>query len=178
MTIPYEETGIFAGYIGVDNPSINQNTIALLDSINFSIVNEIKERRLYEKTQYNLYHDNLSGLLNRNSFTQFLSYENSAVYSQGVILADINGLKEINRDFGHYHGDKIITIISSIMNSYFPSEKIFRLSGDEFIIIVNNLEYKQFIEAISRWKILYSVQLQMVSHLDTHGVKITWILMI
>ena len=111
MTIPYEETGIFAGYIGVDNPSINQNTIALLDSINFSIVNEIKKRRLYEKTQYNLYHDNLSGLLNRNSFTQFLSYENSAVYSQGVILADINGLKEINRDFGHYHGDKIITII-------------------------------------------------------------------
>lgn len=147
VTIPYEETDIFAGYIGVDNPSINQNTIALLDSINFSIVNEIKKRRLYEKTQYNLYHDNLSGLLNRNSFTQFLSYENSAVYSQGVILADINGLKEINRDFGHYHGDKIITIISSIMNSYFPSEKIFRLSGDEFIIIVNNLEYKQFIEA-------------------------------
>ena len=33
------------------------------------------------------------------------------------------------------------------MNSYFPSEKIFRLSGDEFIIIVNDLEYKQFIEA-------------------------------
>ena len=162
----------------VDNPSINQNTIALLDSINFSIVNEIKKRRLYEKTQYNLYHDNLSGLLNRNSFTQFLSYENSAVYSQGVILADINGLKEINRDFGHYHGDKIITIISSIMNSYFPSEKIFRLSGDEFIIIVNNLEYNNLLKLLSRWKILYSVQLQMVSHLDTHGVKITWILMI
>lgn len=150
VTTPYEETGVFAGYIGVDNPSINRNTIALLDSVNYSIVNEIKKRRLYEKIQYNLYHDNLSGLLNRNSFNQFLNSKDHDTHYQAIILADINGLKEINRNFGHDYGDKIITVISNIMTSYFSAQKVFRLSGDEFIIFVNDLEYDDFIRTIKQ----------------------------
>lgn len=145
VTIPYEEDGVFAGYIGVDNPTINQNTIALLDSINFSIVNEIKKRRLYETTQYNLYHDTLSGLLNRNSFTSFLNNYQEATNNQAVIFADINGLKEINRDFGHIFGDKIIINIAQEMNIHFLNQNIFRLSGDEFIIIAQNISHQDFL---------------------------------
>lgn len=146
ITIPYEEVGVFAGYIGVDNPKFNQNTIALLDSINFSIVNEIKKRRLYETTQYNLYHDNLSGLLNRNSFTYYLNNYRETTNSQAVVFADINGLKEINRDFGHNHGDKIITNIAQEMKAFFPNEKVFRLSGDEFVIVAANIDYQDFLK--------------------------------
>lgn len=148
VAIPYEENDVFAGYIGVDNPTINQNTITLLDSINFSIVNEIKKRRLYETTQYNLYHDRLSGLLNRNSFTNFLKNYQETGDILGIIFADINGLKEINRDFGHSHGDKIIINISKEMASYFSGHKIYRLSGDEFIIIICNMDYKSFLKTI------------------------------
>lgn len=150
VIIPYEEKGVFAGYIGVDNPSVNRNTITLLDSIIFSIINEIKKRRLAEQNQYSLYHDDLSGLYNRNSFSNFLNIGNNAERCQAIVLADINGLKEINRDFGHAYGDNIITILSEIMLSYFDKQKLFRLSGDEFIIVVNDIEYDHFIKTVKQ----------------------------
>ncbi len=43
FAVPFEDETAFSGYIGVDNPNINQDTIRLLDTIAYNIANEIKE---------------------------------------------------------------------------------------------------------------------------------------
>lgn len=42
FAVPFEDESTFSGYIGIDNPNINQDTIRLLDSIAYNIANEIK----------------------------------------------------------------------------------------------------------------------------------------
>ena len=40
--MPFEDESTFSGYIGIDNPNTNHDTIKLLDSIAYNIANEIK----------------------------------------------------------------------------------------------------------------------------------------
>ena len=104
FAVPFEDEAMVSGYIGVDNPTINQDTIRLLDSIALNISGEMKKRRLYHRLEYEASHDALSGLLNRGSFVQYQEkLDRSMDRSCGIVAADINGLKQLNRDYGHSH---------------------------------------------------------------------------
>lgn len=151
FAVPFEDESTFSGYIGIDNPNINQDTIRLLDSIAYNIANEIKKRRLYERLEYEAGHDSLSGLLNRSSFVRFQN-EMREKYgdSCGVVTADINGLKQLNQDFGHGKGDETIMRVTEIMKLYFPDSSIFRLSGDEFVIVEMGELYEAFMKRVQK----------------------------
>lgn len=149
FAVPFEDETAFTGYIGVDNPNINQDTIRLLDTIAYNIANEIKKRRLYERLEFEAGHDTLSGLLNRSSFVRYQNdIQKKYGESCGIITADINGLKQLNQDFGHSRGDETIIAVTGIMRSCFPEGEIFRLSGDEFVIVVMNMAYKSFMKLV------------------------------
>ena len=149
FAVPFEDETAFSGYIGVDNPNINQDTIRLLDTIAYNIANEIKKRRLYERLEFEAGHDTLSGLLNRSSFVRYQSeIEKKCGASCGIITADINGLKQLNQDFGHSRGDETIIEVTRIMRSSFPEGDIFRLSGDEFVIVAMNMAYENFMKLV------------------------------
>ncbi|MBR3636007.1 MAG: GGDEF domain-containing protein, partial [Lachnospiraceae bacterium] len=53
-----------------------------------------------------------------------------------IAMFDINGLKEINDTLGHDVGDKAISKIAEILKQTFENEKIFRIGGDEFVVII------------------------------------------
>lgn len=170
FVIPYEDEGTFSGYLGVDNPQVNQDSISMLDSILYSIVNEMKKRKLYDEMVYHIYHDKLSGLLNRNSYSQYIDEsrkEQAASY--GVVFADINGLKKVNHDYGHIYGDKMIETVARLMKSYFPDANVFRLSGDEFCIVAKNHDYDAFMKAKDEMEDQFEIA-------TIHGVSIgsTW----
>ena len=65
-----------------------------------------------------------------------------------MITADINGLKQLNQDYGHSRGDETIITVTEVMRSCFPDGEIFRLSGDEFVIIAMNQEYEGFMKHV------------------------------
>lgn len=149
FAVPFEDETAFTGYIGVDNPNINQDTIRLLDTIAYNIANEIKKRCLYERLEFEAGHDTLSGLLNRSSFVRYQNeIQNKYGEACGIITADINGLKQLSQDFGHSRGDETIIEVTRIMRSCFPEGDIFRLSGDEFVIVVMNMAYESFMKLV------------------------------
>lgn len=170
FAVPLEEEHTFCGYIAVDNPETNHDTISLLQSIAISIINEMKKRRLYEEMEYQIYHDRLSGLLNHNSYSSFLEESHNKVPQQvGVLYADINGIKQINKDYGHTYGDSLICSVARLMKQAFPQAHVFRLSGDEFCIFQPETNFQQFVDDIQLLQ----------DKLDTstdHGVSIgyTW----
>ena len=93
------------------------------------------------------YHDLLTNALNRNAFMDVLSQFRPGQYaSAGIIYIDINGMKEINDFYGHHQGDKIlITTVAKVFNLFKPDE-LFRIGGDEFVIITYDLTETDFYE--------------------------------
>lgn len=153
FAVPFEDETAFTGYMVVDHPNVNQDTIRLLDIIAYHIANEIKKRRLTEQLEYEAGHDTLSGLLNRSSFVRYQSeIQNKYGEACGIITADINGLKQLNQDFGHSRGDETIIAVTRIMRSCFLKSDIFRLSGDEFVIVVMNMSYENFVKLVKHMR--------------------------
>ncbi|MGL5271363.1 MAG: GGDEF domain-containing protein [Selenomonadaceae bacterium] len=85
--------------------------------------------------QYLSEHDLLSGLKNRNAFMNYMQIcGNDALL---VMVCDIDGLKLINDHLGHYAGDRLICRAAAILrNAAPPQAQIFRMGGDEFLLLV------------------------------------------
>lgn len=92
------------------------------------------------------FHDALTHVKNRNAYNIML--ENCSrihLKNVGVVFADINGLKKVNDLMGHKYGDKMIYRFGEILTDFFDVDRIFRISGDEFIIIYPGISQKEFI---------------------------------
>ena len=101
MSVSYTHLDVYKRQ-GVDNPRAYAGNPVLLQSLAYFIANEITKRRMISKHTYLNYHDPLTGLLNRNSYIAYLeSRPEERLQSLGVVVADINGLKQINERFGH-----------------------------------------------------------------------------
>lgn len=138
-----------AGYIGIDNYDSEKikNSSYLLLSMSIFLSYAIRHRNHVDMLHRLSYHDLLTNALNRNAFMDVLSQFRPRQYaSAGIIYIDINGMKEINDFYGHHQGDKIlITTVAKVFNLFKPDE-LFRIGGDEFVIITYDLTETDFYE--------------------------------
>lgn len=90
-------------------------------------------------------HDHLTGLYSRAFLDEFyqLAFEKAKRNSTKVLilLLDINKFKSINDTYGHKAGDEVLKLISArLLKICRKSEAVFRLGGDEFLIIIPDIE--------------------------------------
>lgn len=81
--------------------------------------------------------DNLTGIGNRHAMNM-LEAELKTPAPLGLIFCDISGLKHINDTLGHCAGDEYIQNACGIMKRIFPSEKLFRIGGDELLAVLTD----------------------------------------
>lgn len=81
--------------------------------------------------------DKMTGVYNKNAFEDFMSH-----FDQGrgdkvtLVMVDLNGLKDINDKEGHESGNEYLKRTTEhLKNSFRKNDKIFRLGGDEFIVV-------------------------------------------
>ena len=67
--------------------------------------------------------------------------ENKAVFS--VAVFDINSLKKINDNLGHEMGDRSIIASANVMKSVFGRENLYRIGGDEFIAVMEDVNEEE-----------------------------------
>ena len=98
-----------------------------------------------EKLRYQAEHDSLTGLPNRVLFHDRLiqamhhSKRNKQLFA--VLFLDLDHFKEVNDSFGHDIGDALLIRIATILEgSIRGSDTISRFGGDEFAIILENIE--------------------------------------
>ena len=90
-------------------------------------------------------YDPLTGLYNRATYYEDAMKMDKTVTS--IIQLDMDGLKYINDNYGHQEGDKALaTIAQAISDACDKDMYPYRLSGDEFLIIVNYLP-KEIVES-------------------------------
>lgn len=81
-------------------------------------------------------HDELTGLKNKTAFEEDIKEFSKNIC---ILFADVNNLKYANDTIGHYAGDTLIIETGKVLNKYFPNV-VYRLGGDEFIIVTEENE--------------------------------------
>ena len=110
---------------------------ALAESIRM-MAGELQEYIGYIHAQ--AYADEMTGVGNKASYADMIKIldrkaeEGFAEFFVGVF--DVNGLKAINDRLGHEYGDMVITDAAGVLKSVFGAERVYRVGGDEFVIIV------------------------------------------
>ena len=109
----------------------------VVQRISFDISKRVELEKILKQMSFE---DSLTGMYNRNR----LNYDmgNCTVNTEkklGVVGIDINGLKAVNDMNGHYAGDELICHTARNILKCF-SGKCYRIGGDEFVIIEENVE--------------------------------------
>ena len=92
--------------------------------------------------------DPLTSLLNR------YSYDNEAKKNiTGVISIDMNGLKTLNDTEGHKAGDSALRTIAEILRKHAgPNASIYRIGGDEFVILYSGPGEREIVTAMEKMR--------------------------
>jgi diguanylate cyclase (GGDEF)-like protein len=88
-------------------------------------------------------YDFLTGFYNRYYLKEMYAEINHKS-NVGVTFLDINNLKETNDNFGHTAGDRLIIKVSNLIRTYYTDSLIFRIGGDEFVILTIGKTREEF----------------------------------
>lgn len=82
-------------------------------------------------------HDVMTGLRNRRAYSETIeAFLKKAPEDCCVLMADVNGLKEVNDTRGHKAGDELLIGTADCLRRAFEGDdRIFRIGGDEFCVI-------------------------------------------
>jgi diguanylate cyclase (GGDEF)-like protein/PAS domain S-box-containing protein len=83
--------------------------------------------------------DHLTRLNNRRSLHDFM-LKTPCQTDTALLLADLDNFKEVNDQYGHDEGDKVLVAFADLLKKTFPIENLFRLGGDEFAIILHGMK--------------------------------------
>ena len=106
-------------------------------------------QKMQKQQEYLSYHDDLTGLLNRNSLVHYFdTVDEKKLKSIGALSVDINGLKNFNKEFGRDYGDEVVIRVGEVLEEYFHSGEAYRLTGDEYLVLVENTSYQDFTKQV------------------------------
>jgi diguanylate cyclase (GGDEF)-like protein len=135
------------------------------------VARDITNRRAMEdQLRYLSTHDELTKLNNRTYFeAEVERLKRGSVAPLSVVIADLDGLKEVNDRFGHDHGDALIRGAADMLRDIFRTDDtIARIGGDEFAVLLKGVGRSQLAVIMERAR-------QMLSdgvHQSEHGLKV------
>lgn len=116
----------------------NIRTVRLLEKSHAEVM---RRKNMFK---YISYRDMLTSMYNRNKYIEVLeSMKRRELDKVGVAYLDLNGLKQINDSQSHQKGDECIRSVARNILEVFP-ENSYRTGGDEFVILVENVEEEEF----------------------------------
>ena len=106
--------------------------------------------------------DILTNVLNRNAMkdkiAELESGDKNLISKYGVIFIDVNGLKIANDTLGHSHGDDILKSVAHRLKKVFSKNEIYRIGGDEFLIMTVCKSKESFEESVKKLRALSDIE--------------------
>ena len=113
--------------------------------------------------------DALTGVKNKAAYdkkAEKLSWDIvNNVAEFGIVMADLNNLKQVNDQFGHEHGNEYIVGGCKLICNVFAHSPVYRVGGDEFIVVLQGDDY------LKREELAGKVREQFEEHSRDAGAK-------
>lgn len=146
IIMPVYSKGEIIGFIGADNyrEEEKDDTEFLITSVagflSFRMANSI----LLDRLVFMADHDTLTSAFNRNAMINMEVEYASRSGSIGIVFIDINGLKEVNDNYGHDAGDQLLIRASRFIARQYGIHNLYRAGGDEFVVMIPYIDSKEF----------------------------------
>lgn len=135
------------GCLLVCEPRQNIDDKEFLTNTAFYISYELSKRKLSSELLQMSYFDSLTGMHSRNAYRKYLEeHAEQTIERVGILFGDGNGLKYVNDNFGHLYGDGMIRKIAALIRAFYPEDTIYRISGDEFVVIETGCDKDAFMQ--------------------------------
>jgi len=134
----FDEQGEFTGYRGISR-DISSKKIAA------------------KRIEHLATHDPLTGLPNRNMFSELLQQQinNARRYPDqafAILFIDLDRFKTVNDNFGHHMGDALLRDIGErISRPLRSSDIVARLGGDEFVVLLHKIKDRHRARKVAGW---------------------------
>lgn len=152
------------GYIFVTNFNSEKTPFIreVMELNSFVLSAEVENFRMRQKLEMLGRTDMLTGVLNRNAMNKRVEeLEAEAASSEhgiGVVFVDLNGLKTANDSKGHNEGDEMLKNVATKIKSIYSDKEVYRVGGDEFLIITTDVDRDEFDTLFEQLKKLSRVE--------------------
>ena len=116
--------------------------------------------------------DSMTGVRNKHAYSEYESNLNTMIRAGelnqkiAVLVCDINGLKHVNDTQGHAAGDHLIKEACDLICEHFVHGAVFRIGGDEFVVILHDKGYDSMEETLA------SFNSEIEENINSNGVVI------
>ncbi|WP_196138437.1 Npt1/Npt2 family nucleotide transporter [Aliikangiella sp. G2MR2-5] len=122
---------------------VGQDEMGSLLSTFYDMGEKVYQRE--QKLAHEVKHDSLTGLKNRSTvlpeIEESISRTKVSKTKTAILFIDLDSFKQVNDTLGHEIGDLILKqTASKLASSVRSRDSVFRLGGDEFLVIVKDLE--------------------------------------
>lgn len=154
VAAPMERDGEFCGCLGVDNPPQGRLIYisTMLQTLCYFLMLSIKRSEDEEQLAHLSYYDTLTSFFNRNRYMKDSEALKNSQIPVGVVYLDVNGLKDVNDKKGHAYGDKLLKEAAKRLKEVFYNADLYRIGGDEFVVICQSIEEHTFNERVQELK--------------------------
>ena len=120
----------------------------ILEITTFILSSEIASHEMIKRMKILSSTDLLTGVMNRNAMNnRIMDHDNGErpiTEPYGIFVIDVNGLQTINDTNGHLAGDNLLKDVTVTMKEHFEKGEIYRVGGDEFMVIVEGTSKEEF----------------------------------
>ena len=111
-----------------------------------TLLRELEQKQELGSARQLAYTDPLTGVKSKRAYLEAIEridkgVSDGSIDEFGVIVFDLNGLKTVNDTLGHEEGDRYIKEGSAIICGTFCHSPVFRVGGDEFVVILEGTDY-------------------------------------
>lgn len=132
----------------VEYSSDNQIVLLSLKDVHEEYTAQLKSR---QKLVDNMNHDALTNLYNRLKYNEDIeALEKKGGDAFCCMYIDVNGLHEVNNTLGHTKGDDMLCGIAQTLTKFYPEESVYRIGGDEFVVMSLKLTKRDMERAIAQ----------------------------
>ena len=148
--------GVLALY-RAERDGFSKENLRILQAISSRVALAVENALSQRLLETSITTDYLTNLPNARSLFLSLDHEISRAGRTGtslaVVVADLDGFKQINDRFGHLAGNRVLRVVANGMREFCgPNDYVARLGGDEFVMLIPGAEEEELDRKVERMR--------------------------